>query len=175
MLTPNIEDTDPARLAELLPASDREDKLWEPEELGGVLRHQLAAPIEFDLGGVYSAGTEARPTRVEYYLKQAASSPGPELNSFAELLYHPSPPVELLRLTKQFAKAHRNQPHSPLPREVSTILYFASIAAALVRCQKRISELEDAALRDGFKWSRDQSWVDAALRALFADGLKLLS
>jgi hypothetical protein len=161
-----INDTDPARLAELLQISDGNDRLWRPEELGHILRHQLAAPVEFDLGAL-GRGPARR-------LRSLAGAQGLLLKSFGELLEHASPPVELLEMTKRFAKAHCHQPDSPVPREIATLLYYASIAAALVRCRKRISALDDAALRDGFAWSRQQAWVDERLLRLFDEGLELL-
>lgn len=166
MSKPEIEGTDPARLAGLLEMSDNHGIVWRPEELGGILRHQLSVPIEFDLASL--KGGAARKLRL------AASAQGLLLKSFADLFQHPNPPVALLKLTKEFAKANRNHPESPLPREIATVLYFASIAAALVRCRKRITELDDAALREGFTWGRQQTWVDDATRTLFGEALELL-
>ncbi|MFH0982416.1 MAG: hypothetical protein V2A79_12875 [Planctomycetota bacterium] len=162
----SIHDTSPRRLADLLQMSEGDDVIWRPEELGGILRHQLSVPIEFDLGALRRGAARK--------LRTGADAQGLLLRSFGDLFRHPNPPIGLLKMTKQFAKANRNQPDSPLPREISTILYYASIAAALVRCRKRIAELDDAALREGFAWGCQQPWIDDATRALFEEGLKLL-
>lgn len=53
--------------------------------------------------------------------------------SFGDLLSHPNPPEELLKATKDFAKTCRLGPHKTLPPEIASALYYASIAAALVR------------------------------------------
>jgi len=97
------------------------------------------------------------------------------LTSLGNLLAYPNPPVELLEITKDFAKACRQNPNSPMPREIASVLYFASIAAALVRCRRRITGLADDALSEGFRWALSQSWLDAPTRALTEEGLKLLT
>lgn len=156
-----------ARLAELLQMSDDKDRVWRPEELGAILQHQLAVPMEYDLTGV-DVGKARR-------LKTNAAAKGLLLRSFGDLLHHPHPPVELLKMTKRFAKASRNQPDSSLPSDIATLLYFACIAVALVRCQRRITDLDISALREGFQWGREQSWVDKATAALFDGGLRVLN
>jgi len=45
-------------------------------------------------------------------------------------------PLELLRLTQEFGKLNRQAAASELPVAVATVLYYASIATALVRCQR---------------------------------------
>jgi hypothetical protein len=94
------------------------------------------------------------------------------LKSFGDLLYHPNPLPELLELAKEFAKEHRADAESPLPREVATVLYYASIAAALARCGRRITRHDDATLRKGFQWGCEQPWVDEATRGLLREGLQ---
>jgi hypothetical protein len=91
------------------------------------------------------------------------------LSSFADLLHHPRPPLEMLRMTKRFAKAARHHPDSPLPPQVANVLYYASIAAALLRCGRRISELDDASLQKGLAWCTSRDWVDAPLRGLLRE------
>ena len=45
---------------------------------------------------------------------------------------------------------------SPLPGEVASVLYYASIASALARLGRRITRLPDADLRRGLLWAREQ-------------------
>jgi hypothetical protein len=97
------------------------------------------------------------------------------LKSFSELFRHPNPPLELLALTKDFAKANMNQAESSLPTEVATALYYASIASALVRLGVRISTLKDPDLHRGFSWTKEQAWIDDGTRVLLAEALAALS
>jgi hypothetical protein len=97
------------------------------------------------------------------------------LSSFADLFNHPAPSLALLQLVKDFAKANRNHPESGLPREIATALYFASIAAALVRLDERISQLPDTELQRGLRWTQEQKWLDEKTRTLLDGALKKLS
>jgi len=160
-------DSDPHALAALLDAGSDDDRIWNPAELEAILKHQLSAPIEVDLVSL-ERHLAAR-------LRLAASSQGLLLRSFGDLLHHPHPPLELLKLTKDFAKACRLSRGGPLPREIATVLYFASIVAALVRCRRRITRLDDANTRQGVEQCLAQSWLDAPTRRLFEDGLKALA
>ena len=159
-------DTDPRELATLLDLAPDTDRLWGDGELGAILRHQLTAPLQVDLINLERG--------LALKVRNLAESQGLVLKSFGDLLAHPNPPVELLKITKDFAKACRLSPHSPLPREIAAVLYFASIAAALVRCRRRITGLGDAALADGLRWMLARPWLDAPLRSLAEDGLRLL-
>jgi hypothetical protein len=96
------------------------------------------------------------------------------LRSFGELLHHRNPLPELLELAKEFAKECRTEVESPLPRALATVLYYASIAAALARCGRRITHHDDATLRQGFQWGCAQPWVDEATRELLREGLRTL-
>jgi len=95
--------------------------------------------------------------------------------SLGNLLAYPKPPVELLRITKDFAKACRQNPHSPMPKEIASVLYFASIAAALIRCGDRISDLTNETLAEGFRWTLALPWLDAQTRVLIEEGLQLVN
>lgn len=139
---------------------------WRDEDLGPLYRHQMAAAVQVDLGGL-DAGAASR-------LPGLCAAHGLLLRSFGDLFAHPSPPVELLELTKRFAKALRHHPDSPLPPQVASVLYYASIVAALARCGRRISALDDASLRVGVEWALGRSWIDPPTRALLAEGLGLL-
>jgi hypothetical protein len=148
----------PKSLAALLQSSAEGTRLWRPEELGAIFRHQMSAPILVDLGG-YDPGTAAR-------LKKLGEAQNLILKSFSDLFHHSAPPLELLELTKNFAKANMEQPESGLPNEVAATLYYTSIAAALVRLDTRISQLNDADLRRGLLWTRDQPWLDEPTKQL---------
>jgi len=165
MATSNVDEgRSHTRIVELLTISEGNDKLWQPDELAAILRHQLAASIEYDLSRM-----DARAARK---LKTNAESKGLLLKSFADLFGHPHPPLELLEMTKEFAKANRNDPDGGVPVEISTLLYYACIATGLVRCRRRITGLDDATLSKGFEWGRGQPWVDEVTAGLFTEALQ---
>jgi len=162
----NIEGSDPELLAKMMDLTPGSERVWHPEELGAVLEHQLRAPLGFDLGNV-DQNTRSK-------LGSLAESEGLLLKSHADLLFHPHPPVELLRMTKDFAKALSIHPGGPLPREVALVIYYASVVVALLRCRARISQQPDALLRDGLSSLVDQTWIGDPLRSLLQEGLDRL-
>lgn len=131
-----------------------------------LLRHVLTAPLPVDLAALDAMLAEKA--------RAWAEGQGLVLKSFADVLYHPHPLPDLLELAKDFAKEHRTDPESPLPREVATVLYYAFIAVALTRCGQRITRNEDGPLREGFRWGCEQPWVDEATRELLRGGLRAL-
>ncbi len=148
----------PQHLAALLAERAEPARLWRVEELGAIFRHQLSAPVMVDLGG-FDPATALR-------LRHLSEAQGLVLKSFGELFRHPAPPLELLQLTKDFAKLNRDHPESCLPPEIALALYYLAIAAAWVRLGKRITQLPDAELRRGLAWTRGQSWVEGETREL---------
>jgi DNA-directed RNA polymerase specialized sigma24 family protein len=159
MLNPD-EATEPGfRLARLV-------QLPLPDDFAGQLRQVLAAPVTLDLGALDAVmAARARAWAEGEHLL---------LMSLGELLHHPRPLPELLQLVKNFAKDSRRDPESPLPPAVATVIYFASIAAALARCRERISQQDSASLRQGLQWCCDQAWVDETTRGLLQEGLRAL-
>jgi hypothetical protein len=153
----------PGALAALINSGSETTRLWRPEELSAIFRHQLSAPVFVDLGQL-PKGAAAR-------LKQLSDAHGLLLKSFSELFHHQAPPLELLELTKDFAKANMDHPESALPSEIATALYYTSIAAAYVRLGARISRLKDSDLRRGWLWTRDQGWIDEKTKALLVEAL----
>jgi hypothetical protein len=135
---------------------------WRPDELGEILKHQLEAPLVFDLGTSDSQATADDPP--------AATDPsGTRVSNFGELFLHARPPLQLLRLTKRFAKTSDRRQANPLPEEVATVLYYAAIVAALLRHGERISRVSDSTLREGVDWVLEQEWVTGLLRGLFEE------
>ncbi len=153
--------TEPQSLVHLMDLDLLGTQHWRPEELGAILAHQLAAPLVGDL----------RRYAPDLDRKLAAA----RARTFGQLLFHTQPPVELLDAVKRFAKASRADPDSPLPDEIATVLYFAAIAAAMVRCGQRITHMGDEALQYGLAWVRRQAWLDPQSRALFDEASAALN
>lgn len=137
---------------------------WNDKDLGDILRHQLAAPLIFDLGSTAGLGQDA-----------GLASVNPGITSFGELLTHPNPPLVLLKLSKDFAKASDKSVDAPLPPEIASMLYFACVAAALVRLGERITELDDQQLKKGLRWGAKQVWVSEETHALFRQANEVLT
>ena len=156
----------PKALAALLAAREERARLWRPDELAAIFRHQMSAPVTVDLGG-FDAVTAVQ-------VKNLSDAQGLLLKSFGELFRHPAPPLELLQATKDFAKLNLDHPESVLPNEIATALYYTSIAVALVRLDTRISQLKDADLRRGLLWVKGQLWVDAETQALMDKAIEKL-
>ncbi|MBT3295413.1 MAG: hypothetical protein HN383_09095 [Verrucomicrobia bacterium] len=162
----SILDTPPAGIRSLLDDAAAEDRLWSPNDLQDVFAHQWSAPLALDLGGL----DDAFASRVE----MLASSKHLLLRSFGDLLTHDRPPLPLLKLAKEFAKRCLNSPHSVIPHDVARVLYFASIAAALSGCQRRISTLDDERLAAGLRWAMAREWLAPEARDVLRSGLEAL-
>jgi hypothetical protein len=154
-------------LAALMASGDERRPLWRPDELAALFRHQMSAPVLMDLGSF--------DPRAAGRLKTLSAAQGLLLSSFADLFNHPSPPIQLLQMVKDFAKANMEHSAGGLPAEIAAALYYASIAAALVHLDARISQLADAPLRSGLLWTQEQSWLDEKTKALLAAAVKKLS
>ena len=76
----------------------------------------------------------------------------------------------LLRL-KAFAQAHALHPDGALPREVAAAIYYLAIAAALVRCGRRITRLTNDEVRNGMQTLLHFEWIDPATRQLLTEAL----
>ena len=148
------------KLATLMATGEERADLWRPEELAAIFRHQMSAPVMVDLG-TFDPRTATR-------LRTLSEAQGLLLRSFDDLFHHPAPPIELLELVKDFAKANMDHPESGLPGEIAAALYYASIAAALVRLDERISQLPDADLLRGLRWALEQAWLDEKAKELLA-------
>src|ERR1051326_6990916 len=166
MNTKDIQQTDSTRLAELIGLDESAKHLWQPEDLASIFRHQLNAPLDFDLSEVTS---DARET----LMSSRTNTMNPP-KTFFDLFHHPHPPIGLLMLAKELGKANAREPGGVLPREIGTFLYYLSISVALTRRGERITKFSDDKLRKGFDWCIAQPWMDDATRSLFRKGLKQL-
>jgi len=157
----------PGAIARVMDLGGTPARVWQPEELGAVYQHQMSAPISVDLAGLDPSCAEA--------LRLLTGAQGLLLNSFRDLFLHPAPPLDLLGMIKDFAKLNRHRSESLIPGEVAGVLYFLSIAAALVRWNTRITTLSDQELNRGFAWAQNQPWIDIPARDLFRQAEQHLS
>jgi hypothetical protein len=171
-----LDKTEPQRLAEMLSIDAHDDEraaasVWQPAELAAILRHQLETELEFDLGDV---STELASLERIMGSGDAGAGTLRYAITFNQLLHHPRPSLALLERAKRFAKACKNAPSGALPPEVATVLYFAFLIVARMRCAARITALDDASLLRGLEWAIAQPWVDPETRALLRGGLEYL-
>jgi hypothetical protein len=160
MPTPQTQ-TDPRALSSMLEFQEHQHT-WSADDLRAMVGHQLAAPLHLSLGALSA--------EVSHQIRQIRPALNPLL-SLDQLLRHEQPPLELLKLVKRFAKICMGDQENPLPSEIVMVLYYASIAAALVRLGKPITRLPVESLRHGMSWLLDQRWLTQELRNLLNDAL----
>ena len=152
-----IRSSHPSHLARLFPNGDQTVQSWGSEELGDVLRHQLAAPLAVDLK--FDATPTAGPP-----LESPGEAP---LIHFRDVLHHPSPPLDLLKRIKEFAKSTEHAGGAALPKEVATVLYYMAIVLARTRHGACITTLTPEAQNFGLDWALQQPWLDPEVRRIF--------
>ena len=150
-------DSDSRLLAQVMDAAATDDRPWLAEDLAGVFRHQLRAPLAPDLS------PENLQDQAE--TQALANAATPSIRTFEDLLHHPRPPLPLLQRCRDFAKKHGVESDGLLPTEVARVLYFTSILLARVQGHK-ISSLGEEELRAGAEWIAHLTWIDARTRAL---------
>jgi len=154
----DLNQSKPQSLARLLEPDAGGRTEWPASDLAAILRHQLNAPLRADLSHTNPDAGKTLDT---------IHAAGPAPATFGELFAHPHPPLELLDLAKEFGKSLRRDPVGGVPAEVATVVYYASIVAARLRCGRQISDLDEATLRRGIQWALARPWLDEATRALF--------
>ncbi len=158
-----VRKTKPGLLARLLEIPAGKSREWRAGEIEAILGHQLAAPLGEDLG---------KPLLdLDRDLEASGRFHGLRDMSAEALLLDPRPPLEALRLLKDYARDQRESPDPLLPSEVAAVLYFGSIAAAELRHGERISTLERTGVRGGIEWILARKWLRGPLRALFAEAI----
>ncbi|HEY5910616.1 MAG TPA: hypothetical protein VJA21_08440 [Verrucomicrobiae bacterium] len=148
-----------AQLSKIMELDPTTADLWTGRDLPAMLRHQLAASLEFDLGSFKLAGPAVRNRK--HALAEAAAA---GVRSFADLLFRPEPPFELLKLSKEFFKARTQVCHKSSPEwKVAYLFYLLSILAAGEHAPT-LSTLPSADLFRAAGWALKQTWVDEKTR-----------
>jgi hypothetical protein len=146
----DLSKTSPSQLA-LLMGLDETQSLWSEDDNAAMIRHLMDSPIP-DISSSCAAA-----------------------QTFGHLFAAHHPDVEHLRRVKEFAKSCRSNPQSGLPEDIATVLYYAAIAAARLRCGHAISQLSVAELRDGINWALARNWLPDPIKHLFQAAARKLS
>ena len=144
----DLSKTSPSQLA-LLMGLDETQSLWSEDDHAAMIRHLMDSPIPDNSGSA--------------------------AQTFGHLLGANHPNVEHLRHLKDFAKSCRSDPQSGLPEDIATVLYYAAIATARLRCGHAISQLSVVELRDGINWALARNWLPDPLKLLFQTAARKLS
>ena len=127
-----------------------------------MLRHQLAAPLAFDLSTLELSQSEK--TTRDQALRDATAS---HIRTFQDLLQHARPPLPLLHWAKDFFKQQAGASAKRRPeQEVAYLLYLLSILIPRVRLGTRLTRLSDADLLISVNWAARRKWLDAKTREL---------
>ena len=147
------------QLAKIMNLDEATPCEWREQDLAAMLRHQLAAPLEFDLSRVEMKGAEAK--------KRGTTLTGAvreRIKSFEDLLFHREPPLALLKLSKEFFKRRLQECKKDSAEwNVAYLLYLLSILAVGNRASK-ISSLTPSDLRKGMKWALERRWMNEKTR-----------
>ncbi|MCX6928561.1 MAG: hypothetical protein NT154_35930 [Verrucomicrobia bacterium] len=147
-----------AQLSQILDLGERVHE-WKEQDLPAMLQHQFAAPLDFDLRSQELAGGEARSRE-----KTLTGAAGVRIETFGDLLTHPAPPLELLKLAKEFFKWRTQACKKDSPEWRIAYLFYLLTLLAAGKHASRLSSLSPRALLTGAKWALEQSWIDPQTR-----------
>ncbi|MEM7391971.1 MAG: hypothetical protein AAF492_06440 [Verrucomicrobiota bacterium] len=133
---------------------EKDGPQWPETDLAELWQHQLTAPLKSELNGV-SPETET----------VVASLPDDAM-TFGDLFQHPEPPIEWLRLVKDFAKIRGTEDEEMIPRDICSALYYTSIRIAETHEYQDFSSLDRNHLAEGIDWLCQQTWLDDRTRAI---------
>lgn len=155
-------DSSAKQLSKLMSLDEAAPEAWGEKDLPALLRHQMSAPLKFDLSSVSQSESEEE-TR-DQTLSDAAAS---QIRTFRELYEHPRPPLALLNWAKDFFKQQAGPSTKRRPeQEVAYLLYLLSILIPRVRLGTSITTLTDADLVKGLTWAASRKWLDAKTKEL---------
>lgn len=132
---------------------------WGEQSLQALAGSQLAAPLALDLKGLGLVPPGNQP-----WDGALGAAPSGRLETFGDLLFHPRPPLELLKLSKDFFKQQTRDYLDGSPEwQVAYLFYLLSIAAAGAG---QITKLAAADFLKGIAWALGQPWVEARAKNL---------
>ncbi len=164
-----IFNSSPEQLTKLMNLDETTPDEWNEQDLAAMLCHQMSAPLNFDLSSVELKTAKAK-TRDET-LTSAAKQ---RIKSFKDLLFHPEPPLDLLRLSKYFFKRRTKTCKKGSPEwQVGYLCYLLSILAAGSR-GAQVSSLAPGELRRAIRRALDEKWVDERTKQLLSQAFQSL-
>jgi hypothetical protein len=153
----SVQESDLDIISQMLAVHDQRDELWNSFDLAELLRDLVGKPLADIL-------PDARQL-VEFEHDGSSGKPLPA--TLGELFERRAPSIALLEAVKKKARESIRDEASSLPSDVWSVVYFASIAAALVHGGSRISKSNDETLSYGFQRILELNWLNNSLRALF--------
>jgi hypothetical protein len=163
---PDIRQSDPGRLAEIMDLDPSPQRLWDESEYGAIYEHQLDVALDIP-ASTDPANESAAPGRSP----TTAASATPTIG---RALFQDGSIPQLLSI-KEFAKANASRADSGLPRDVAEALYYLSIAAGMVRHGRRMTTLPGTDLRRGLEWAAGRTWLNDAGRQLLHKMLQTIA
>jgi hypothetical protein len=142
-----------------------DDEAGQPAELGDKLKYCLAAPA--------SEYLTIRGRSTEFPADSPSGSAAAAM-TLGEMLPSADPPLGLLIAVRRHAKRLMKPGASDVPAGVHEVVYFASVAAALVRRGQRISKSSPEVSRAAWHRLAAESYLDDGLRKLFAEARQRL-
>jgi hypothetical protein len=82
--------------------------------------------------------------------------------------------IVLLEGVKTHARLLGNHSEYDCPADLALVLYTTAITLARVRCETRITSLDDAQIAANLRWCLVQSWIDPQILRLARQGLEVL-
>jgi hypothetical protein len=143
-----------------------DDAAGKATKLGDMLRHCLASPASEYLRGFGQSAEFAEDSPPGYAAVDMA---------LGELFQLAAPPLGLLIAVKRRARRLMKPGASDMPVDVHQHVYFASIAAALVRHGEQISKSSPDVLRLAWERLAGESYAEEWLRRLFTTAVERLS
>lgn len=148
-----------ARLSRVIGVDDSEPEKWSDADLCAMLRHQLAAPLAFEFGAKYRRA-----------LRMPNHPPAGGITTFRDLFDHPTPPLWLLQMAKEFFKKQAGGDSDRRPEQkVCYLLYLESILIAKLRAGASITKMSDDDLVRGIEWVAAQTWVENQTLSVFVN------
>jgi hypothetical protein len=161
-----VEESRPSDMACMLSVRGTSKGNWQPAELRDLLRHCLEMPVS-----EYLAAPAEMPGSLPEFSADSPSERAVVSITLGELLQL-AEPLGLLIAVKRHARELARARDGGTLTELHTLVYFASIAAAMVRHGERITKSSPEVLRVAFARHAAAEWVDDRLRAIFLGGLQ---
>ena len=161
-----LSNSTPEQMSKLMRLDESTPEKWQRDDLVSMARHQLLAPLEFDL---LSLGLNAAEQKsVTHSGNRGAHS---HLKTFRDLFQSSDPPCALLKLSHRFFKQRVTNHHKDSSEhKIAYLFYLLSIVAARVRTGERISKLTDKQLLDSIQLEASLPWVDPQIKELLVEG-----